>query len=72
MDRNLALEMIRVTEAAALAAARWMGKGDAAAADQAAIAAMHAALNTIPFDGTVYIGEGDREHCPALFAGEAI
>lgn len=64
--------MIRVTEAAALAAARWMGKGDAAAADQAAIAAMHAALQTIPFDGTVFIGEGDRAYSPALFAGEAI
>ncbi|MBD3402709.1 class II fructose-bisphosphatase [candidate division GN15 bacterium] len=72
MDRNLALELIRVTEAAALAAARWMGKGNASAADTAAIAAMHHNLTSIHFQGTVVLGEGDPEHAPALFAGEKI
>ena len=64
--------MIRVTEAAALAAARWMGKGDSSAADRAAIGAMRTALNAIPFDGTVFIGEGDREHGADLFTGETV
>lgn len=72
MDRNLALELIRATEAAALAAAWWMGKGNASAADTAAIAAMHRALNSIQFDGTVVIGEGDRGAAALLFTGESV
>ena len=64
--------MIRVTESAALAAARWMGKGDAAKADQAAIAATHLALNAIPFDGQIFLGEGDRHLAPILFAGQPV
>ena len=64
--------MIRVTEAAALAAARWMGKGDAARADHAAIAATHTALNAIPFNGQVFLGEGDQHLAPILFAGQSV
>lgn len=64
--------MIRVTEAAALAAARWMGKGDAGRADQAAIAATHSALNAIAFDGQVFIGEGDQHLAPILFTGQSV
>lgn len=72
MDRNLALELIRATEAAALAGARWLGKGNALAADLAAVAAMHRALNSITFEGTVVIGEGDRGAAKQLFAGEIV
>lgn len=64
--------MIRVTEAAALAAARWMGKGDAAAADRAAISAMHTAFNAIDFHGSILVGEGDRGATDELFAGAQI
>ena len=60
MDRNLALEFVRVTEAAALAAGRWIGRGDKNAADQAAVTAMRGAFNSIEFVGEVVIGEGDR------------
>ena len=67
MDRNLALEMVRVTEAAALSCARMMGVGDANAADQAAVDAMRRALNAIDFDGTVVIGEGERDEAPMLY-----
>jgi fructose-1,6-bisphosphatase II len=72
MDRNLALELVRVTEAAALAAARWMGKGDKHAADQAAVDAMRKAFNALAIDGTVVIGEGERDEAPMLYIGERI
>jgi fructose-1,6-bisphosphatase II len=64
--------MIRVTEAAALAAARWMGKGDAGRADQAAIAATHAALNAVAFDGRIFLGEGDQHLAPILFTSQTV
>lgn len=72
MDRNLALEMVRVTEAAALASARLMGRGDNHAADQAAVDSMRNALNSIPFEGTVVIGEGERDEAPMLYIGEKV
>jgi fructose-1,6-bisphosphatase II len=72
MDRNLALELVRVTEAAALASARWMGKGDKIAADQAAVDAMRNAFNTVAINGTVVIGEGERDEAPMLYIGEEV
>jgi len=72
MDRNLALELVRVTESAALASARWMGKGDKIAADQAAVDAMRNAFNTVAIDGTVVIGEGERDEAPMLYIGEEV
>ena len=72
MDRNLALEAVRVTEAAALAASRLMGRGDEKAADQAAVDAMRRALNGLAIDGTVVIGEGERDEAPMLFIGEKV
>lgn len=72
MDRNLALEMVRVTEAASLAAARLMGRGNNDAADQAAVDSMRNALNSINFDGTVVIGEGERDEAPMLYIGEKV
>ncbi len=72
MDRNLALESVRVTEAAALAASRLMGRGDEKAADQAAVTAMRVALNSLPISGTVRIGEGERDEAPMLFIGEEV
>lgn len=72
MDRNLALEMVRVTEAAALSCARLMGRGDAVAADQAAVDAMRSTLSDMDFDGTVVIGEGERDEAPMLFIGEKV
>ena len=71
-DRNLALELVRVTEAAALAAARWMGRGDKEAADQAAVDAMRLMLDTVPMDGIVVIGEGEKDNAPMLYNGEQI
>ena len=71
-DRNLALELVRVTEAAALAAARWVGKGDKESADQAAVDAMRLLLDTVPMDGTVVIGEGEKDEAPMLYNGEQI
>jgi fructose-1,6-bisphosphatase II len=71
-DRNLALELVRVTEAAALAAARWVGRGDKEAADQAAVDAMRLMLDTVPMDGKVVIGEGEKDEAPMLYNGEAI
>ena len=71
-DRNLALELVRVTEAAALAAARWMGRGDKEAADQAAVDAMRLLMDTVPMDGTVVIGEGEKDNAPMLYNGERI
>ncbi len=72
MDRNLALEAVRVTEAAALAASRLMGRGDEKAADQAAVDAMRRALNSLSIDGTVKIGEGERDEAPMLYIGEKV
>src|SRR5688500_8588238 len=71
-DRNLALELVRVTEAAALAAARWVGRGDKEAADQAAVDAMRLLLDTVPMDGIVVIGEGEKDEAPMLYNGEQI
>jgi fructose-1,6-bisphosphatase II len=70
IGRNLALELVRVTEAAALTAGRWMGRGQKEAADQAAVDAMRMVLNTIPMDGVVVIGEGAKDKAPMLFEGE--
>ena len=67
MDRNLALETVRVTEAAALSARRQMGRGDEKAADQVAVDAMRRALNGLNIDGTVVIGEGERDEAPMLY-----
>jgi len=71
-ERNLALELVRVTEAAALAASRWMGRGDKEGADGAAVDAMRIVLHTVPMDGIVVIGEGEKDEAPMLFNGEAI
>ena len=72
MDRNLALELVRTTEAAALACARLMGRGDETAADQAAVDAMRTALNRMDMDATVMIGEGERDEAPMLYIGERV
>ncbi len=72
MDRNLALELVRVTEAAALSASLLMGRGDEKAADQAAVDAMRNALNNLSIDGTVVIGEGERDEAPMLYIGEKV
>jgi fructose-1,6-bisphosphatase II / sedoheptulose-1,7-bisphosphatase len=71
-DRNFALEAVRVTEAAALACARWMGRGKEKEADHAAVEAMRAALNGLSIDGTVVIGEGERDKAPMLYIGEKV
>src|SRR6476659_4038751 len=72
LDRVLVLEMVRVTEAAAIAAAKLIGRGDEKAADAAAVEAMRMALNELPFDGTVVIGEGERDEAPMLYIGERV
>jgi len=72
MDRNLALEFVRVTEAAAIEAARWIGKGDKKKADGAAVEAMRSRLNKIDFSGTVVIGEGEKDEAPMLYTGENV
>ncbi len=72
MDRNLALEAVRITEAAALAASNWLGRGDEKAADNAAVEAMREVLNNLDMDGTVVIGEGERDEAPMLFIGEKV
>jgi fructose-1,6-bisphosphatase II len=71
-DRNLALELVRVTEAAAMAAARWVGRGDKNAADQAAVDAMRLMLDSVAMNGTVVIGEGEKDEAPMLFNGEEV
>jgi fructose-1,6-bisphosphatase II len=71
-DRNLALELVRVTEAAAMGAGRWIGRGDKLAADQAAVDAMRAMLDTVVMDGVVVIGEGEKDEAPMLYNGESI
>ena len=70
--RNLAMELVRVTEAAALAASRWMGRGDKEGADGAAVDAMRLVLGTVPMDGIVIIGEGEKDEAPMLYNGERI
>ncbi|MGH2448344.1 MAG: class II fructose-bisphosphatase [Chloroflexota bacterium] len=72
LERNLALELVRVTEAAALFAARWMGRGDKEAADQAAVDAMRNALRFVDMDGVVVIGEGEKDEAPMLYIGEQV
>ncbi|MBI0435059.1 class II fructose-bisphosphatase [Roseomonas sp. KE0001] len=72
VDRNLALELVRVTEAAALAASRWIGRGDKNAADGAAVDAMRKAFDTIAISGTVVIGEGEMDEAPMLYIGEKV
>ncbi|MCO5142026.1 MAG: class II fructose-bisphosphatase [Oligoflexia bacterium] len=72
MDRNYALEFVRVTEMAALASARLMGRGDEKEADQAAVTAMRKMFNSIDFDGRVVIGEGERDEAPMLYIGEKV
>src|SRR5512145_2072893 len=72
MDRNLALEAVRVTEAAALSCASWVGRGDETAADQAAVDAMRKAFDALTIDGTVVIGEGERDEAPMLYIGEKV
>ncbi len=72
MDRNLALEFVRVTEAGAIAAAKWLGRGDGKAADQAAVDQMRGRFSCIPFSGEVVIGEGTKDNAPELFIGEKL
>ena len=72
LDRVLVLEMVRVTESAAMAASKWVGRGENDAADDAAVEAMRAALNELPIDGTVMIGEGERDEAPMLYIGEKV
>ncbi|MEP4885978.1 MAG: class II fructose-bisphosphatase [Alphaproteobacteria bacterium] len=72
MDRNMAIEAVRVTEAAAIAAERWVGRGDEREADAAAVDAMRTALNRLNIDGTVVIGEGERDEAPMLYIGEKV
>jgi fructose-1,6-bisphosphatase II len=71
-DRNLAIEIVRVTEAAAMSAARWQGRGDKIAGDQAAVDAMRQVLDTVVMDGTIIIGEGEKDEAPMLFNGERV
>ena len=71
-DRNLALELVRVTEAAAMAGGRWVGRGDKNAADDAAVEAMRAMISTVSMNGIVVIGEGEKDHAPMLFNGEVV
>ena len=71
-DRNLAMELVRVTESAALAASRWVGRGDKNGADGAAVSAMRAVLGTVTMDGIVVIGEGEKDNAPMLYNGENV
>ncbi|MGE4421619.1 class II fructose-bisphosphatase [uncultured Pseudodesulfovibrio sp.] len=71
-QKNLALDLVRVTEAAALACARWLGKGDKIAADQAAVDAMRLCFNTLEIEGQIKIGEGEKDEAPMLYAGEKL
>lgn len=72
IDRNLALELVRATESAAMAAARWLGRGNREAVDQAAVDAMRLVLQTVDMDGVVVIGEGEKDQAPMLYIGERI
>jgi fructose-1,6-bisphosphatase II len=71
-DRNLAMELVRTTEAAAMAAGRWVGRGDKEAADQAAVDAMRLMIDSVSMDGVVVIGEGEKDHAPMLYNGEKV
>lgn len=71
-EKNLALEIVRATEAAALASARWLGRGNKEAGDGAAVDAMRISFATLPIDGTVVIGEGEKDHAPMLYTGEKV
>ncbi len=71
-DRNLALELVRTTEAAAMAGSRWVGRGDKNGADGAAVDAMRTVLSTVPMSGIVVIGEGEKDDAPMLFNGEEV
>jgi fructose-1,6-bisphosphatase II len=71
-DRNLALDLVRVTEAAAMGAGRWVGRGDKISADQAAVDAMRLMMHTVSMDGVVVIGEGEKDEAPMLYNGEAV
>src|SRR6058998_2631336 len=71
-DRNLALELVRVTEAAAMAGGRWVGRGDKNGADGAAVAAMRTLISTVSMKGVVVIGEGEKDDAPMLFNGEEV
>src|SRR5512143_382434 len=71
-DRNIAMELVRATDSAAMAAARWMGKGDRNACDKAAVDAMRLLLSTVDMDGVVVIGEGEKDEAPMLYNGERI
>jgi fructose-1,6-bisphosphatase II len=71
-DRNLALELVRVTEAAAIAAGRYMGRGDKERVDQAAVDAMRPVLNSVQMNGVVVIGEGEKDEAPMLYNGEHV
>ncbi len=71
-DRNLAMELVRVTEAAAMAAGRWVGRGDKNGADGVAVNAMRALIGTVGMDGVVVIGEGEKDHAPMLYNGEQV
>src|SRR5690606_34159225 len=72
LDRNLALELVRVTEAAAMAAGRWVGRGDKNGGDQAAVDAMRRLINSLPMRGVVVIGEGEKDNAPMLYNGEQV
>ncbi|MEX0946992.1 MAG: fructose-bisphosphatase class II, partial [Acidimicrobiia bacterium] len=72
VERNLGLDLVRVTETAAMGAARWMGRGNKEAADQAAVDGMRAHLATLDIDGVVIIGEGEKDQAPMLFNGERV
>src|SRR5919202_496249 len=72
MERTLLLEFVRVTEAGALASARLMGRGDASGADRAAVEAMRRAMDEVHIDGTIVIGEGERDEAPMLYIGEKV
>ena len=72
LDRNLALDLVRVTEAAAMAAGRWVGRGDKEGGDGAAVDAMRKLINSIPMDGVVVIGAGEKDNAPMLYNGEAV
>jgi fructose-1,6-bisphosphatase II len=71
-DRNIGLDLVRVTEAAALSCSRWLGKGDKIGGDQAAVDAMRLSFNTVPLDGVIVIGEGEKDEAPMLFNGEKV
>src|ERR671927_1823371 len=72
LDRNLALDLVRVTEAAAMAAGRWVGRGDKEGGDGAAVDAMRRLINSVPMRGIVVIGEGEKDKAPMLFNGEHV